>query len=483
MEINGVKIAPHFLKYKLEKDFLFFIRYMFYEVYGQKFIVNWHHIEMVRFVMGLESHEIPNGVINIPPRHTKTEIIVIMWMAWTFARNPKARFIHVSYNDELALRNSGYVKEIISHPCFQQFWQVTMKATTDAKKLWETTAGGGVKAGAAGGPITGFGAGQMTWEPGEPFDGAILIDDPLKADDAGSQVERDKVNRRLTGTLKSRRNHRRVPIVIVMQRLHEEDASGFALSGAVGLKFEHLKFSALQEDGTALWPHMHTVEELEAMKLVDRSTFASQYQQEPAPIEGAVYKLSECGRFSQPPVGSVVRIVHSWDTAYKPKEHNDPSVCTIWHETTTMSYLVEVVWGRWDYPELRRRALELADRDKPHAILIEDKASGQSLIQEFQQFTRHPIIALHPDGDKETRARTTAAMTSRIMLPNEAPWLLDYETEMQLFPNAKNDDRVDSTSQYLKWLRDNGGDTDYNALMDKIYSGQTERWRGGSLNG
>lgn len=187
--------------------------------------------------------------------------------------------------------------------------------------------------------------------------------------------------------------------------------------------------------------------------------------------EGAVYKKEWFPRhisLPQPPTRT--QIVHSWDTAYKKDTHNDPSCCTIWHVTPSLYYLAEVVVGRWDYPELRAKALELARRDTPDAILIEDKASGQSLIQELIHGIGSPVIAINPEGDKETRARTTSAAveSKRVSLPTDAPWLSAYEREMLLFPNGKHDDQVDSTSQFLKWINGRAGDSvaRYEALLE-----------------
>ena len=458
-----------------EERLLFFARYIFAEHLGQRFIVSEHHQQIVDMLAAIERREVANAVINLPPRYTKTELVVVMWMAHSFARNPSAKFIHVSYSDELALLNSARVREILQSAAFQRFWPIQFKDGSESKKLWETQAGGGVKAGAAGGPVTGFGAGQMSWKPGDPFDGAIIIDDPLKPGDAKSEVKRATVNDRLRVTLRSRRNHRQVPMVIVMQCLHEEDPSGYALSGKVGLSFEHLSLKALRDDGTALWPKMHTVEELEKMRTDDRSTFSSQYQQEPTPDGGLVFRLEWFGRYNHAPKEPDA-IIHSWDTAYKAGEHNDPSCCTVWAVMAGVYYLLACHVGRWEYPELKHKAKELAAQDKVDAILIEDKASGQSLIQDLKRESNLPVIAITPVGDKETRARTQSAMieAGKVLIPNMSFWLHDFEKELVLFPNAAHDDRVDSLSQFLAWakVKYRGSDVtgQYARILEEFYA-------------
>lgn len=193
--------------------------------------------------------------------------------------------------------------------------------------------------------------------------------------------------------------------------------------------------------------------------------------------DGAVFSLSWFGRYTQipkPPTRTMV--VHSWDTAYKADQHNDPSCCTVWHITPTVYYLANVVHGRFEYPELRKLIFQMADDDKPDAILIEDKASGQSLIQELQRVSRYPVFAIEPEGDKETRARVTSAYVEggKVLLPTYADWLHEYEREIMLFPppdgSKAHDDRVDSTSQFLRWINRNGSTSYSDTLRALGYS-------------
>lgn len=461
------------VKILCETDFYFFINYVFKEYYGVDWINNSHHDEIIALIYAIEAREIGNAVVNIPPRYGKTELVVILWICWTLIRNARAQFIHVSYSDELALGNSAKARDILKSPCIQRFWPIKMRDSADSKGLWLTEQGGGLKAGAAGGAVTGFGAGVTSWEDGQPFDGAIIVDDPLKADDAKSEAQRTSVNERLSGTLHSRKNHPLVPIVVVMQRLHEDDASGYALSGRVmGESFHHLKIPALQPDGNALWERKHTAEKLKAMEQADRITFAGQYQQEPYTPDGEVFQLGWFGRYdSLPHINNRKRLVVSLDTAYKPKTHNDPSCALVFVCTSSHAYLADVMHGRWEYPDLRKRVFNLAEDLTPDAILIEDKASGQSLIQEFRKVSNYPVIAIDPEGDKETRARTSADLVQagRIMLPNNAAWLAAFEKELVAFPNGSHDDQVDALSQFIEWWKTKTGNQSFLSMMDELY--------------
>lgn len=465
------KIQSQRQKRHLEKNFKAFIEYVFDEYYGTHWLHNWHHDLIIDLIARIEAREVPNAVINIPPRYGKTELAVILWICWVMIRNPRAQFIHVSYSLDLALKNSAQIREILRSPCIQKHWPIKMRDSADSKGLWLTEEGGGLKADAAGGSITGFGAGVTTWKDGEPFDGAIIIDDPLKPDDAQSDAERARVNCRLGNTLHSRKNHGKVPMVIIMQRLHVDDASGVALSGGVmGDTFEHLALPAMC-DGEVLWEYKHTLDKLLAMQTADRATFAGQYQQEPFVAGGEVFNLEWFDRYNQVS-GTADMCVHSWDTAYKKGSHNDPSSCTVWRVGKAQAWLAEDITRRMDYPELRAEILRLADRDSPAAILIEDKASGQALISDLTQNTSLPIIPIEPDGDKETRARAAsyAVHAKKIVLPVKASWLADYEAELAAFPNGKHDDRVDSTSQFINWWMQQGGQNKgFNDMLKEIY--------------
>lgn len=400
-----------------------------------------------------------------------TELAVIIWVCWTFIRNPRAQFIHVSYSVDLALKNSAMIRDILKSPCIQKHWPIKMRDSADSKGLWLTEEGGGMKADSSAGAITGFGAGITSWVDGDPFDGCIIADDPIKPDDARSETVRKSVNERFAQTLHSRRNHKKVPMVIVMQRLHVDDPSGFALAGNImGDTFCHLKLSAIY-NGAPLWPYKHDMQQLERMRFMDRQTFSGQYQQEPYIEDGEVFDLSKCRRYTSLPTDEQrTMIVHSWDTAYKAGTHNDPSACLVFHVTATHYYLADVIHGRWEYPELRRRVFELAERDKPDAVLIEDKASGQSLIQELRSASKHPVVAIKPESDKETRARTSAAMVEAelLMLPINATWLASFESELVSFPNGSHDDQVDALSQFLNYMRNNTSPTAFNDFLNRL---------------
>lgn len=291
----------------------------FFRVRRESFLSGEHHALIDAALTKLERGELRNAagkrvnnlLITIAPRFGKTQFISIDWPARCIAKNPRAKFIHLSYSDDLALDNSAKCRETIATPEYQNLWPVKIKSDTDSKKKWYTEEGGGMYATAAGGPVTGFGAGSLADVAGEVkndefddffagaaedidpslFYGAIIIDDPIKVEDAESEKERNKVNKRLNSTIKSRRNSRNTPIVIVMQRVHDDDMAGFVLAGGMEEEFYHLNIPAADfKTKTSVWPAKHTFEELVALKKADHAVFMSQYMQDPTPEEGTFFK-------------------------------------------------------------------------------------------------------------------------------------------------------------------------------------------------
>ena len=209
------------------------------------------------------------------------------------------------------------------------------------------------------------------------------------------------------------------------------------------------------------------------MERTNPYVFAGQYMQRPAPLGGGIFKEAWWRYYSALP--KVKRIIQSWDTSFKVKEQNDYSVCTTWAECDAGYYLIDRFKDKMEYPELKRTAINLANTHKPNAILVEDKASGQSLIQELRRDTKLPVVAIQVDSDKVSRAHATTPLieSGRVFLPEEAPWLLDYIAQLGTFPNAAHDDDVDSTTQALNYFARGGGST---GLLD-YYAEEARKMR------
>ncbi len=270
-----------------------FTRYFFKEKEKKKFIVGAHHRAVCDALDKVLRGEISKLIINIAPRYGKTEIAVKNFIAMGLALNPASKFIHLSYSSDLAADNSMAIKDIVNLDAYKDLFPVRIKQGCNTQAQWDTEQGGGVYAVSTLGQITGFGAGEVE-EPGKPyrFAGAIVIDDPIKPEDALSDVVRERVNRRFETTIRNRVNSRNTPIIIIMQRLHEHDLCGY-LQEVEPDKWTVVSLPCIttDEEGNAapLWEFKHTMEELEAIRSANSFVFETQYMQNPTPLEGLMY--------------------------------------------------------------------------------------------------------------------------------------------------------------------------------------------------
>lgn len=305
-EVKMLKVAHVACK----DDFIFFVRYFFKAQYKRKW-AKWDHL----YQIAEQLNKVINGdinrlIINIAPRYGKTELAVKAFIAYGLCLNPSAKFIHLSYSDDLALDNSEAVKDLVTSDEYQTlFPSVRLKVSSRAKKKWYTENSGGVYATSTGGQITGFGAGQVDeedeltetleqlnsdWLDGrELFGGAIIIDDPNKPDDADSEANRNRVNERYDSTISNRTNSRKTPIIIIQQRTHEDDLSGYLIrkqgNANDGGLWTVLSLPSIKEDGTALCEQKHTIEELRALEAHNDIVFQRQHMQNPKPKAGLLF--------------------------------------------------------------------------------------------------------------------------------------------------------------------------------------------------
>src|SRR6478735_771003 len=375
------------LKVKCENDLLFFTRYIYKENHRRNFIVAPHFVLIAEFLTKVYNGEIKRAIINIPPRYGKTELAVKCFISWCLAKNPASKFIHLSYSDDLALDNSSQTKEYIESESFQELWKMKLKKDAQGKKKWFNELGGGVYATASGGAITGFGAGVAE---SKTFAGAIIIDDPLKPDDANSDAKRGSVNERYNSTIRSRVNDRETPIIVIMQRLHEEDLSGFLLNDGSGEKWDHLCLPALDEENNPLWKDKHSFEELEQIRQANRYNFAGQYMQTPSPAEGGEWRKDwfQIKDKSEIPFEKL-----NWelliDGAYTKDTKNDPSGFQIGAKWNNDYVILSSIDKYLEMPELLKFVPNHISTSgvKINMTLVEPKASGKSLVQIIRQQT------------------------------------------------------------------------------------------------
>ena len=437
------------LKVKYENDFLFLTRYIYKENQRRNFIIAPHFVIIAKALEKVYNGETKRLIINIPPRYGKTELAVKCFIAWSLAKNPQSKFIHLSYSSDLALDNSSQTKQYIESDAFQSLWEMQLKQDAKGKQKWFNTDGGGVYATASGGAITGFGAGVAE---SKEFAGAIIIDDPLKPDDANSEVKRKTVNERYNSTIRSRVNDRETPIIVIMQRLHEEDLSGFLLNGGSGEEWEHLCLPALNELNEPLWEDKHSFEELEQMRQANRYNFAGQYMQTPSPEDGGEWR-KEWFRImdkSEIPLQSL-----KWeliiDGAYTKDTKNDPSGFQIGAKWNNDYVILSSIDKYLEMPELLKfipNHISSSGVDVK-LTLVEPKASGKSLVQIIRQQTNINIseiktIFVNSSKIENARACSHFIEGGRVILVKGA-WNEHFLHQIAVFPNGKHDEHIDLT--------------------------------------
>ncbi len=453
-------------EYILRGDLMSFIERSFYELNPDTpFLANSYLEVMATKLEACRRGEITRLIITLPPRSLKSQTVSVAYSAWLLGHNPSIQIIGASYGQELADKHARDCRRLMASAFYRRLFPgAALSADKQSVNEFTTTAQGFRMSTSVDGVLTGRGG------------DVIIIDDPLKPEEALSETRRKRVNDWYDNTLSSRLNNKVTGcIIIVMQRLHQDDLVGHALDQE---GWEVLRLPAIAEEdevhviespfgrrlykrqaGELLHPERESLATLRQIRQsMGEYHFVSQYQQNPIPLGGAVVK-ADWLRYYEPeqPLPRFVIILQSWDTANKSGELNDFSVCTTWGVYDGHYYLLDVYRRRLNYPELKRAVLEQALKFKTNKILIEDKASGTQLIQDLKHdglFGIEPYKA-PPSTDKLIRlyAQTAEFENGRIFLPRSAPWLNDYVRELTSFPGSKYDDQVDSTTQALEHLK------------------------------
>ena len=412
------------IKYKLENDFLFFTRYFFKENYNRKFVVSPHHKKIARKLKEVIDGKCKRLIINIAPRYGKTELAVKAFIAYGFAINPRSKFLHVSYSQELAVANSEEVRDsFILNPEYDRFFNVGLNPSSTAKKKWETKEGGVLYATATGGQVTGFGAGEVDseedffndYKESNKFSGAIVIDDPIKPEDADHPLIRNKVNLRFESTLKNRVNSVNTPIIVIMQRLHEDDLCGHLLQ-EYGDEWDVLKLPCIDEEGKPLWEFKHNLEWLEKEKSKNPINFSRQYMQNPKSREGILY--GEFKTYNEIPSGKRENYT---DTADKGTDY----LCSISYVVNGgYAYVLDVV-----YDDSKNEITEpiVTDSLKKNGVTtcrIESNNGGRAFSRNIDRLSKEigngktSFKPFHQSKNKEARILSNASnVMNHIIMP------------------------------------------------------------------
>lgn len=455
---------------------------------GTEFIPGWHIDLISEYLTAITAGEITRLIVNIPPRYMKSISVSVMWPVWSWCTNPQLRFMFSSYAQSLATKHSVDRRTIIQSLWFQERWGSVFQLTDDqnVKTEFQNDRRGVMIATSFKGHATGKGG------------DVIVIDDPLDPEQAHSVVERERINRTFDQKFSTRLdNKERGAIVVVMQRLHEDDLTGHLLAKG---GWEHLCLAAVSEahervpfpidkerevirlPGQVLWP------EREPAQLVDRMrtelgsyAFASQYQQRPAPLEGGIIKRAHWRYFDPEMVegswnlATPHRVVTFWDTALRAKTQNDYTAASVWAFVGAHRYMLRAVRGRWSLPEINREVESLASwverrfPNVPHNVLVENTANGPEVVAQL----RSRVSGLMPvsvEGDKTTRVHAVTPLleAGQVYLPGHGladgtgcdpartpENVQEFIEECANFPNAVHDDWVDTfTGALLRYRED-----------------------------
>ena len=430
----------------LRADFLAFTEYMFQARKGVPMMRAKHQDLICTALEKVVVGKTKRLIINIPPRSGKTELAVISFIAWCMGNWPHSQFIHASYSKRLATSNAYAVRSIMQHEAYGAvFGGVGLADDSKAKDEFRTDHGGLVYATGADGSITGVGAGAM----GDSFGGAIVIDDPHKAGEALSDVMRANVIDWFGTTMESRKNSPDTPIIVIMQRLHESDLTGFLIGGGNGEKWEVLKVPAMDDHGASFWPAQFPVDMLERLERTNPYVYAGQYMQEPSPRAGGDFKPDNIEIIDALPAG--LKFVRGWDLAATVKKTSDYTATTKLAVLDGITYIAHGYRFKGGPDEVERSIVQFAETDThTEASLPQDPGqAGVAQKQNISKKLQGRRFEFSPEtGDKRTRALPLAAQVNVgnvKMLRGD--WNNDMLHEMRMFPNGKNDDYVDSASR------------------------------------
>lgn len=411
------------------------------------------HVELlVSALEGVERGEVKRLMVSMPPRHGKSLLCSTLFPAWCLGRDPRRLVIGASHSQELADLFGRRVRNLLLSDRFRAvFPGCQLSEDSAAAGRFDTTAGGGGFFIGRGGGLTGRGA------------NLVVLDDVLRGpEEASSAAIRQQLKEWYSSVCYTRLEPN-AGIVVVSTRWSLDDLSGWLLREHAEENWKVVSLPALAEntdplgraEGEALWPSRYPVEALEKIRAqLGSPMWLSLYQSRPVPEGGAIFREAWFQTYREPPEG--LRIVTAWDTAFgKGTREGDYSVAVTIGEAKEAFYLIHVERGRWAFPELKRRMVELAERFHPAAIVIEDTGSGTSLLQELRGQTSLPLLAVKPEGGKELRAQLVSPTceAGKVFLPESAPWKAGFLEEILSFPASVHDDRVDAFLYALAYLR------------------------------
>ena len=453
------------LREKAQNNFMPFVHHVY-----ENFIEGRHHLEIAEKLEKVATGEITRLIVNMPPRHSKSELASYLMPAWFLGQNPKLKIIQATHNTELAVRFGRKVRDLIDSEQYGHIFPDTdLKADSKAAGRWETSAGGEYFAAGVGAAVTGRGA------------DLFIIDDPHSEQDAMSEGRLEEAYEWYTSGPRQRLQPGG-KIIVVMTRWGLRDLTGRLIkaqgSDVLSDQWEVVEFPAILPSENPLWPEFWKKDDLLKVKAsLPVQKWGAQWQQQPTAEEGAIVKKEWWKIWKKEDIPEVDYIIQSYDTAFSKKESADYSAITTWgvfrsEETGADNIiLMDACRGRWNFPELKEKALEENEYWQPDMMIVEAKASGLPLTDELRR-AGIPIMNYTPSKgrDKVTRMHTVAPLFEAGMVwAPEKHFADEVIDECMAFPNGEHDDYVDSMTMALIRFRQGGfislngeeDDTDY----------------------
>ena len=435
---------------RAKDDFLSFVKCVWPD-----FIEGSHHRHVAKKFNKLATGEIKRLIINMPPRHTKSEFASYLLPAWMVGRNPTLKIIQATHTGELAIRFGRKAKNLIDSQEYAKIFKTRLQEDSKAAGRWETAQGGEYFAAGVGGAITGRGA------------DLLIIDDPHSEQDAMSETSLENAYEWYTSGPRQRLQPG-ASIVLVMTRWSLKDLTGLLLKNQKEIKadqWEVVEFPAIMDDGAAMWPEYWKREELEKVQAtLPVAKWNAQWMQAPTSEEGAIIKREWWRKWKHDWIPDLTHVIQSYDTAYMKKETADFSAITTWgvfyenEDKPPSLILLDMVKGRWEFPDLRRRALQQYKSWQPESVIIESKATGLPLTYELRQMDIPVVNFTRSRGnDKHVRVNSVAPLfeSGMIWAPDQK-FAEEVIEECAAFPYGDNDDLVDSTTQAVMRFRQGG---------------------------
>ena len=441
-------------KRKIEKtqvDFMSFVKRVWPE-----FIEGDHHKKIAEKFNDIANGKIKRLIINMPPRHTKSEFASFLLPAWMIGKRPKLKIIQSTHTTELAVRFGRKAKNLMDSPEYKEIFPTRLREDSQAAGKWETEQGGEYYAAGVGSAITGRGA------------DLLIIDDPHSEQDAMNVDALERAYEWYTSGPRQRLQPGGA-IVLVMTRWNVKDLTGSLLRDTGNLKsdkWELIEFPAILPSGKAVWPEYWKLEELEGVKAsLSIQKWNAQWMQNPTSEEGALIKREWWRKWEKDTIPRLHHVIQSYDTAFMKKETADYSAITTWgvfylnEDSGPQLILLDAIKDRFEFPELRRIAYQQYQYWQPETVLIEAKASGLPLTYELRKMGI-PVINYTPSkgNDKHTRVNSVAPLfeAGQIWAPVDKEFAQEVIEECAAFPYGDHDDLVDSMTQAVMRFRQGG---------------------------